>query len=276
MVVSLLRLLVAAVASSVSIPLFVTAETTPIIDELNGKISPTPPRPGYNVEGTSVFTNFARAFDEKQFFLVNAASATLYQKPDTEPVQGTLFSWCSDLTFSDFSNSSLVGYAGNCVAMLLAYGPFFSGAQIQVEYVKGEFTAAIGISAVYVEQQNIFEGQVHAPSDDDYYRYWDSGLKTMPTIGWEGYDAGDMHPNAATSSFSLFGELAWLSTEEAAQFDDFHVIFILITMIDTRHTIILSLLLLKYYYMYYETETYVCLLRSSVEWPKSSEHRYSH
>ena len=137
MVVSLLRLLVAAVASSASIPLFVTAETTPIINELNGKISPTPPQPGYNVEGTSVFTNFARAFDEKQFFLINTGT-NVFEKPGSEPVSVAILNWCSDLTFSDFSNSSHshVGYAARCVYTFFAgYADILAaGAQLAYSY----------------------------------------------------------------------------------------------------------------------------------------------
>ena len=36
-------------------------------------------------------------------------------------------------------------------------------------------------------------------------------------LAWEGHDEGDMHPNAATSSFSFFAERAWMSVDEVAQ-----------------------------------------------------------
>ena len=75
----------------------------------------------------------------------------------------------------------------------------------------------MGISAVYVEQLNVFEGQFHADVDDWVARYWDDGRKTVPEIAWEGHDEGDMSPNAATSSWSSFGELTWLSVDEVAK-----------------------------------------------------------
>jgi len=126
------------------------------------------------------------------------------EKPDTEPVQFTTFYWCSDLTFSDFSNSLLMGYAGRCVKM--------SHKQAVAKHT-------LGISAVFVEQQqqNIFQGQLHSNTDDFVDRYWDDGRKTMPSIGWEGHDEGDMSPDAATSSVSGFTEFTWMSVEEVAQ-----------------------------------------------------------
>ena len=36
-----------------------------------------------------------------------------------------------------------------------------AGAQVTFDYSKGQFTSTMGISAVFVEQQNIFEGQYH-------------------------------------------------------------------------------------------------------------------
>ena len=68
-----------------------------------------------------------------------------------------------------------------------------------------------------MEQQNVFEGQVHTDTDDHLYRYWDDGRKSVPVLGWEGHDEGDMSPNAATSSFSNFGQITWMSVEEVAQ-----------------------------------------------------------
>jgi hypothetical protein len=68
-----------------------------------------------------------------------------------------------------------------------------------------------------VEQQNVFEGQLHVDTDDWTLRFWDDGQKTMPTLGWEGHDEGDLNPNAATSSFSFYAEETWLSVEEVAQ-----------------------------------------------------------
>ena len=172
----------------------------------------------YNVEGTSVFTNFARAYAEKQFFLINTGT-NVFEKPGSEPVSVAILNWCSDLTFFDFSNSSHVGYAARCVYTFSAgYANILAaGAQLAYEYSEEKFTATRSISAVFVEQQNVFEGQYHDNTDDLVYRYWDDGRKTMSMIVWEGHDEGDMSANAATSSFSSFGEITWMTVEEVAQ-----------------------------------------------------------
>ena len=130
-----------------------------------------------------------------------------------------LFNWCSDLTFSDASNSSRMGYAARCVAMVLVgyYEALASGSQVPFVHSEGKFTVTGGISAVFVEQLNVFEGQIHYNTDDFVHRYWDDGRKVMPQVAWEGHDEGDMHPNAATSSVSGFGEYTFMSVEEVAQ-----------------------------------------------------------
>ena len=92
-----------------------------------------------------------------------------------------------------------------------------SGAQLAFDYSEGEWRETAGISAVFVEQQNVFQGQLHQDTDDWVTRYWDDGRKTSPMIIWEGHDEGDMSPNAATSSISGFGEVTWMSVEEVAQ-----------------------------------------------------------
>ena len=97
--------------------------------------------------------------------------------------------------------------------MYLAYG----GAQLVSEYSDAEYIVTAGISSVFVGQQNIFEGQLHAVTDDWLVRYWDDGRKTMPWISWEGHDEGDMSPSAATSSWSFFAEVTWMSADEVAQ-----------------------------------------------------------
>jgi len=111
-----------------------------------------------------------------------------------------------------------VGYAARCVYTFSAgYANILAaGAQLAYEYSEEKFTATRSISAVFVEQQNVFEGQYHDNTDDLVYRYWDDGRKTM-SIVWEGHDEGDMSANAATSSFSSFGEITWMTVEEVAQ-----------------------------------------------------------
>ena len=210
-------------ASSASIPFpFVVAKTNLTIttDELHAKISPTAALPGFNAEGNSVFVNFAKAFNEGQFFFFDTGPL-VYEKPESEPVQYTALNWCSDLTFSGVNSSSLIGYAGRCVGMFLArYAELVAaGAQIlSYDYSEEEFTYTESISAVFVEQQNVFEGQYHENTDDWVARYWDDGRKTIPAIAWEGHDEGDMNLKAATSSNSWFGELTWISVEEVADF----------------------------------------------------------
>ena len=204
-------------AASVGIPFVVAAEIT--TDDLLAKISPTAALPGFNVEGGSVFTNYAKTINEGQLFWLGTG-ISLYERPESEPLQGTaVFAWCSDLTFSDINSSPLMGYAGRCVVMVLfGFAAFMaSGAQIAYDYSEGKFVSSVGMSAVFVEQLNVFEGQFHPDIDDLVHRYWDDGRKTTPMIAWEGHDEGDMHPSAATSSFSQFGQITWMSVEEVAQ-----------------------------------------------------------
>ncbi len=202
-------------ASAASIP-FVAAQIT--TDELNEKISSTAaPAPGFNVDGGSVFDNFVNAVNNMQFFFLTTGS-WVYEKPGSEPRNFIFLDWCSDLTFPDFSNSSLMGYAGRCVATRLGAGYADSpGVQSTYVYSEGFFYSTGGISAVFVEQLNIFEGQYHSNTDGWSNRYWDSGLKTAPYIAWEGHDEGDMAPKAATRAHSGFGEYTWMSAEVVAQ-----------------------------------------------------------
>ena len=218
---SLSTLLRVFAASAATIPFVAAQNQTKMVttDDLYGNlVSTVAPAPGFNAEGGSVFTNFVDAVNDGQFFFIMSGSS-VYEKPESEPVSGSVFAWCSDLTFSDFSNSSLMGYAGRCVGMSMAgYAEAqASGAQLPFVISEGEWAGTLGVSAVYVEQLNVFEGQLHPNTDDRVARYWDDGRKVMPRIGWEGHDEGDMHPNAATSSLSVFGEFTWVSVEEVAQ-----------------------------------------------------------
>ena len=108
--------LLAASASSIQL---VAAKNKVTTDDLYAKkIAPTAAAPGFNVEGGSVFTNYADTYNNEQLFFIGTASA-VYEKPESEPASGSVLTWCSDLTFSDVNNSSLMGYAGRCVAMFL-------------------------------------------------------------------------------------------------------------------------------------------------------------
>ena len=214
---TLLRILA---ASAASIPFVAAQAQTPVTtDELYATLSSTAaPAPGFNVEGGSVFTNYVNTVNNGQFFHLTTGS-WVYEKPGTELAQFTYLLWCSDLTFSDFSNSSQMGFAGRCVGMVLAGNAAAqaAGGQLTHSYSEGDFGFTFAISAVYVEQLNVFEGQAHTNTDDYVNRFWDDGRKSTPGIEWEGHDEGDMHPNAATSSHSAFGESTWMSVEEVAQ-----------------------------------------------------------
>jgi hypothetical protein len=195
-----------------SIPWVAAAQINVTIDDLYSKINPIAALPGFNVEGGSVFTNVVNALNQGQFFWL-ATARIVNERPGSEPKFSNAFNWCSDLTFSDISNNSPIGYAGRCVGMVL---PDFANI-VESEARVSELAKTLGISAVYVEQLNVFEGQVHSNIDGWVFRYWDDGRKSSPTIVWEGHDEGDMSPDAATSSRSGFGDRTWMSVEEVAQ-----------------------------------------------------------
>ena len=102
-------------------------------------------------------------------------------------------------------------YLGNALADILAAGAQSTGITAE------GFTSTYGISAVFVEQLNVIEGQLHGNTDDWVIRYWDDGRPSMPYIGWEGHDEGDLSPNAATSAWSSVGEFIWTSVEDVAK-----------------------------------------------------------
>ena len=89
------------------------------------------------------------------------------------------------------------------------------GAQIATPADKG---VALSISAVLVPTLGIFEGQFHHTHDDLVIRYRDDGSSTLPILGLEGHDEGDMQPNSDTSAWSGSGTLTKITTEEAAKY----------------------------------------------------------
>ena len=167
---TLLRILAASAASLPFVAAQASSETEITTDELYGNlVSTAAPAPGFNAEGGSVFTNYVDAVNNKQFFfLATGTGGNVFEKPGSEPIRGTGLTWCSDLTSSDLSNSPLMGYAARCVLMFLAgYADIIaSGGQLVYEYSAGEWTATLGVSAVFVEQLNAFEGQFHTNADD--------------------------------------------------------------------------------------------------------------
>ena len=101
MIISSSALLTAlAIIASRAIPSVTAAEvaTDEVYSAANLTAALAPP--GFNAEGTSVFTNYVNAYNNKQLFYVRA-STNVYEKPESDPAQLTSLHWCSDLTFSD-------------------------------------------------------------------------------------------------------------------------------------------------------------------------------
>ncbi|KAL7548252.1 hypothetical protein ACHAWF_011546 [Thalassiosira exigua] len=173
--------------------------------------------PGENLEGTSIFRNFIRAFEDGQFFW-RVSGHGQFEKPFSDIVEFELLYWCSNLHFTNFTEGSPIGYTGNCVADSLKElnEAAEAGAQLTLVEVKDQFMQDSGISAVYIPQTNIFEGQSHANTDNYVWRFWDDGGASMQTIIWEVHDEGDLTPNMATSSFSGVYRWDWISVEEAS------------------------------------------------------------
>ena len=75
--------------------------------------------PWFNVEGGSVVTNFADTYNNGQLFWRHTKTI-VNEVPEMPPFHIDSIEWCSYLAFSDLNNSSLMGYAGQCVGMGLA------------------------------------------------------------------------------------------------------------------------------------------------------------
>ena len=165
----------AIAASSNIIPSVDAAALT--TEELSMNVAATPASQGYNGDEESVFSNLVNAYNDGQFFLIWNA-VLVYEAPSSEPVKGSALYWCSDLSITGIQNnssSSSPGYAGRCVLMRL--GNFLAeilaaGAQYpDISASTKGFTDTIGISAVFVEQLNVIEGQLHRNTDDWVFRY---------------------------------------------------------------------------------------------------------
>ncbi|KAL7527412.1 hypothetical protein ACHAWF_002168 [Thalassiosira exigua] len=52
----------------------------------------------------------------------------------------------------------------------------------------------MSLSAVYVPQINVLEGQFHKNADNFVVRFFDDGRFILPTMGWRVHDEGDNHP----------------------------------------------------------------------------------
>ena len=124
---------------------------------------------------------------------------------------------CRDIHFFGFQSSSVkMSLTGRCAGMILKGYADMIAAGAEVAYESSVFTATMGISAAFVDQLNLFEGEMHENVDNWLRRFWDDGRETAAMLQWENHDQGDLRLNAATSAFSEFGALAWITTEEAA------------------------------------------------------------
>ena len=186
-------------------------------DELDERFAGSLAAPGENAEGSSVATNFIRAYNEKQFFMMQSYSLLLYERPFTDVVEFQLLYWCSNLHFSSMNDDNPLGFVGRCFVKLLQSVDEAVAAGAQVTGLSKGFSSTLGISSVYVPQTNVYEGQLYRDTDDFIYRFWDNGSEIMPFLYWETHDDGDLSPNAATSAHSAFGQLVWTSTEDAAK-----------------------------------------------------------
>ena len=178
------------------------------------------PKPGYNMEGGSVFDNYVKAQSDGQFFIVGDGILQ-YEAPSSELVEGRLLRWCSDIhiTGNNGTYTRGVGYTAHCVSAFIgdiAKQAETAGAELPNALTADEFSATYSLSATYNAHTNMFNLAIHQTGDNNIWMHSDTGIPTMPAIGWEVNDEGDLHPNADSSSWSGAGQVTWVSKEEAA------------------------------------------------------------
>eukprot|EP00986_Skeletonema_menzelii_P005220 scaffold1843_cov143-Skeletonema_menzelii.AAC.20 len=168
-------------------------------DQLDTRFtSPNLAPPGKNMNGTSVTTNFVRAYNEKQLLLLMPITIAQFEKPASPTiVKSEQIWWCADLTFSNFGGDETVA----------------AGVQGYVDDPTVDFSSVLGISTVYVEQTNVFEFVGHRNTENMATRFWDDGRKAMPLNMWVTHD-GVQTDNA----HQVIGQFVWLSADEAAGF----------------------------------------------------------
>ena len=170
------------------------------------------------MNGTSVTTNFVRAYNEKQIFLLMPITIAQFEKPASPTiVKSEQIWWCADMTFSNFVNDTTepMGYVGRCVWKFTKGGDETVAAGVlgYIDDPTDGFSSTLGISTVYVEQTNVFEFVGHRNTENMATRFWDDGRKTMPLNMWVTHD-GVKTANA----HQVIGQFVWLSSEEAAGF----------------------------------------------------------
>lgn len=189
-----------------------------------------------NVDGGSVFDNYAKARQDGQFFWLRE-SVIQNETPSSPVIEKLHVLWCSNLEFINIDSSTnttgtdtdesmgstVAGYTAHCVYARLqddedGAQQDAAGAQLTHETLTpDEFGATQSLSAVYVPHTNIFEGNAHSNRFESVYRFWDDGRSTMSSLGWEADDESDITiPNATASSNSNFRKITWISVDEAA------------------------------------------------------------
>ena len=109
-----------------------------------------PAPPGKNIDGTSVTTNFVRAYNEKQLFLLMPFALALFEKPASPALPASPFWWCSDFTFSNFTTdtNAPMGFVGRCVWTFKEGGSAVVAAGVQgyVDDPSERFSSTLGVS----------------------------------------------------------------------------------------------------------------------------------
>mmetsp|Transcript_20425 Transcript_20425/g.47963 ORF Transcript_20425/g.47963 Transcript_20425/m.47963 type:complete len:320 (+) Transcript_20425:140-1099(+) len=195
----------------------------------------SPPAIGRNIDGGSVFTNFFRAYTDRQFFVLNSVQ-NKYETPGTKLVELDQLMWCADLSFTNFEDDDvdasgdasvpIMGFTGHCLwGTSITRSTFLeSGAQMSTAaLLSNEFNRDLSVSGVFVPQSNGFDVNWHINTDNMIWRMLDDGRSTGQLIGWEVHDEGDLNPNAASSSFSSVGRVQWISANETAALMDMDV-----------------------------------------------------
>ena len=151
-------------------------------------------------DNSSLMTNYNALREEGQGFYLRENS-NLYEKLDSLSTPIVAVHWWCDLEFtSEDADTNKYGYVGRVVQYFL--GSSLEDAVAQGAEITRKKKQPLSVSAVMVPTLGIFEGQLHATYDDWVNRYWDDGSSTLPILGWEGHDEGDMGPNADTSAWS--------------------------------------------------------------------------
>ena len=167
-----------------------------------------------NTDLSLLLTNYNALREEGQGFYLRETS-NLHEKPNSLRTSFVGLNWWCDLEFSSEDATNNYGYVGRAVRYFL--GSTLEDIAAQGAEVPQNKKQAFSVSAVMVPTLGIFEGQWHATHDDFVFRYWDDGSSTLPVLGWEGHDEGDMSPNADTSAFSASGTITKITTEAAAE-----------------------------------------------------------